>query len=77
MADMLASDKEISIADAVKEIYKSETYRKLEDDTTKLWHLGPVALYQELMDKKDTNRKIYVTPEKHLYYWSALPNRKI
>ena len=52
MADMLASDKEISIADAVKEIYKSETYRKLEDDTTKLWHLGPVALYQEFMDKK-------------------------
>ena len=50
MADMLASDKKISIADAVKEIYKSETYRKLENDATKLWHLGPVALYQEFID---------------------------
>ncbi len=50
MADMLASDKKISIADAVKEIYKSETYCKLENDATKLWHLGPVALYQEFTD---------------------------
>ncbi len=73
MADMLASDKEISIADAVKEIYKSETYRKLEDDTTKLWHLGPVALYQELMDKKDTNRKICEIPVVYAKLYMDVP----
>jgi hypothetical protein len=22
-------------------------YRELEDESTKLWHLGPVALYEE------------------------------
>lgn len=46
MADMLSEDKNISIAEAVKAIYASELYRKLEIENTKLWHLGPVALYE-------------------------------
>ena len=45
-ADMLSEDKNISIAEAVKAIYASELYRKLEIENTKLWHLGPVALYE-------------------------------
>lgn len=48
MAEMLSEDKNVSIVDAVKEIYSSETYRHLETEETKLWHLGPVALYEEL-----------------------------
>jgi len=48
MADMLSEDKNVSIIDAVKEIYASDTYRRLENEQTKLWHLGPVALYEEL-----------------------------
>ena len=51
MAEMLSEDKNVSIVDAVKEIYSSETYRHLETEETKLWHLGPVALYEELADK--------------------------
>lgn len=47
LANMLADEKGISIADAIKEIYSSDTYRRLEDEKTKLWHLGPVAIYQE------------------------------
>lgn len=46
LTDMLTTDKEISIVDALKEIYSSDTYRQLEDESTKMWHLGPVALYQ-------------------------------
>lgn len=46
LTDMLTADKEISIVDALKEIYSSDTYRQLEDESTKMWHLGPVALYQ-------------------------------
>ena len=46
MADMLSEDKHVSIADAVKEIYASDTYRHLENEETKYWHLGPVALYE-------------------------------
>lgn len=46
LTDMLTEDKGISIVDAVKEIYSSDTYRQLENEATKMWHLGPVALYE-------------------------------
>ena len=48
LATMLAEDKKISIIDAIKQIYKSNLYKKLQDESTKKWHLGPVALYEEL-----------------------------
>lgn len=49
IADMLMEDKNISVVDAIKEIYSSETYRLLEQEYTKMWHLGPVALYQHMV----------------------------
>ena len=48
LADMLANDKDISIVEAMIEIYSSDTYMQLENESTKMWHLGPVALYQDL-----------------------------
>ena len=48
MAEMLADDNDISIIDAVKQVYASEVYQRLEQESTKQWHLGPMALYQEL-----------------------------
>ncbi len=48
LTDMMTADMGIGIIDAVKRIYSSETYRKLEDESTKMWHLGPVDLYQDL-----------------------------
>lgn len=48
LADMMTSDKGIGIMDAMIEIYSSDTYRQLEDESTKMWHLGPVALYQDM-----------------------------
>ena len=50
MAAMLASEKNISITDAIKTIYASNTYKKLETESTKLLHLGPVALMEELQE---------------------------
>lgn len=49
MAEMLAADSGKSIVQAVKEIYASNVYKRLEQENTKQWHLGPVALYQELL----------------------------
>lgn len=46
MAVMYASDFGLTVTDALKRIYQSATYRQLEDEETKLWHYGPVALYQ-------------------------------
>lgn len=51
MADMLMEDKNISIVEAITEIYTSETYRLLEQEDTKMWHLGPVDLYKDMASK--------------------------
>lgn len=49
MAEMLAEDSGKSIVQVVKDIYHSEVYKRLEQESTKQWHLGPVALYQEFL----------------------------
>lgn len=49
MADMLVKDRGVSIVDAMKILYSSSIYKKLEVESTKAWHLGPVALYEELL----------------------------
>lgn len=51
MAVMYASDFGLSITEALNRIYRSETYRQLEDEETKLWHYGPVALYQIFLEQ--------------------------
>ena len=50
LAMMLSEDKGISIVEAMKILYSSAFYSRLADETTKLWHLGPVALYEEYQD---------------------------
>ena len=47
LATMLAEDKGISIVEAMTILYSSSFYARLADESTKLWHLGPVALYEE------------------------------
>lgn len=51
LATMFAEDKGISIIDAIKKIYSSQLYKRLQDESTKLWHLGPIALYEELQEE--------------------------
>lgn len=38
--------------DALRSFYRSNTYKKLEQEESKLWHYGPVALYEEFEEKK-------------------------
>lgn len=52
MAEMLAADTGKDIVQAVKDIYMSDVYKQLEQESTKQWHLGPVALYQEMLASK-------------------------
>ena len=49
MAEMLVEERGGSIVDAIKDIYLSETYERLENEETKMWHFGPVALYQDYL----------------------------
>lgn len=46
MTEMLCDDTGMSIVEAMKRIYASSTYHQLEQEETKKWHLGPVALYE-------------------------------
>lgn len=48
LAGMLVEYKGMNITEAIKTIYSSKLYKKLKVESTKMWHLGPVALYQEL-----------------------------
>lgn len=52
MANMLAEDRGISIVEAMKILYSSDLYARLENEATKAWHLGPVALYQDFQSGK-------------------------
>lgn len=43
---MYSDDHKCSILDTMMLFYASDTYLELQDEETKLWHLGPVALYE-------------------------------
>ena len=47
VAAFIAEDEHISPLDALTKFYASDTYRRLKREETKLWHYGPVALYQD------------------------------
>ena len=51
LSSILSEDKGISVVDAIKRLYSSEMYKKLQDESTKYWHLGPVALYEEFLEE--------------------------
>ena len=53
LASMLVEYKGMNITEAIKTIYSSKLYKKLKVESTKMWHLGPVALYQELETELD------------------------
>ena len=50
VAAFIADDEHISPLDALTKFYASNTSRRLEREDTKVWHLGPVALYQEYQE---------------------------
>lgn len=48
VADMLCTDKHISVIEAMRQIYSSKMYKQLEQERTKRWYEGPVSLYQNI-----------------------------
>lgn len=49
VAKICSEQKNISLLEAVQAFYGSATYRKLEQESTKYWQLGPVALYEDFI----------------------------
>lgn len=48
LAEMLLEDQNLSVVDAIRKIYSSDLYSRLEIEKNKLWHAGPVELYNEM-----------------------------
>lgn len=49
IADILATKENISLIDAIKKVYASSTYKKLSQESTKMWHESPVDLYYDIV----------------------------
>jgi len=49
----------ITPIEAVKLLYSSILYEKLEKESTKLWHLSPLALYELLEMEKNNGKLIF------------------
>ena len=52
LAMFIAKKTGMSVLDAIRTVYESNTYRQLAREETKLWHLGPVALYEYYLENK-------------------------
>ena len=50
VVEQYVEDNGVSILEGLRKFYNSSTYQHLEKEQTKLWHLGPVALYQEFLE---------------------------
>ena len=48
VAEMYARHNDVSVLDAMRKVYASAMYKQLEQESTKLWHEGPVFLYQNI-----------------------------
>jgi hypothetical protein len=53
--------KDIAVVDSIKLLYFSGLYQKLEIESTKLWHLSPLALYELLEMELQTGKIIFPT----------------
>jgi hypothetical protein len=53
--------KNIPVIDSVKLLYFSKLYEKLEIESTKLWHLSPLALYELLEMELQTGNIVFPT----------------
>ncbi len=56
IAQIYAHEHHVTLIEALRLFYHSDTYKKLADETTKLWHNGPVAIYQEFIDELKQKR---------------------
>jgi len=51
VVNIYVKEHNVSSLEALRKFYESNTYKELECENTKLWHCGPVAIYQEYLEK--------------------------
>jgi hypothetical protein len=56
---LLIHREELSFEDALQSLYESKLYTRLIDESTKLWHLSAMKLFEMLHHEKQTNELIF------------------
>ena len=51
VVEQYIADNGVSMLDGLRKFSNSSTNSNLEKEQTKLWHLGPVGLYEEFVEK--------------------------
>lgn len=46
VVQIYAREHQVTIIEAIRCFYHSDTNKRMADETTKLWHYEPVAIYQ-------------------------------
>lgn len=59
LAQMIISNQNISEKDAFTRLYRSELYKQLEREDTKLWHLSVPTLYEMWQEEQRTGQITY------------------
>ena len=57
MVNIMCDKMQLNAIDCLKIIYQSKTYRMLEQENSKYWHYGPVALCE--IFKEETISTLY------------------
>lgn len=58
---LIMEKKDIMAVEAIKLFYLSGLYEKLESESTKLWHLSPLAIFELLEIELQTGKLIFPT----------------
>ena len=45
LAMLMVEEKGVSLTEAIETLYKSDLYKQLEIEETKLWHFSPLTLF--------------------------------
>jgi len=59
IVQLIMDNRKLSNIDAVELLYKSEVYAMLENESSKLWHLSPLTLYELLNEEIETGKINY------------------
>lgn len=62
--DMIVKVYKMDELDATTIFYNSETYRFLSDEETKMWHFGPLTIFNIWKEEKTTGEVVF--PEEGL-----------
>jgi hypothetical protein len=56
VVQVISEKKKMPVLDAIKLLYTSRLYEKLEIESTKVWHYSPHALYDFLENELNTGK---------------------